>query len=192
MHTPKPVDLVIDARYIVPIEPAGTLVDHSLVIDDGRIIALALTASIERDYVAQVRDSRAGQRAYARRDGADARNRRRCAAQAVAGRPYLAARRPARLAGIRRRRNASRCRRNAQRRHHVCERHVFLSRCGGARIRSRWNAGADRNAGPRLSNALRIRRGRLSRQGLRCARCVQAFATTCVCSGASRAVYGCR
>ena len=55
MHTPKPVDLVIDARYIVPIEPAGTLVDHSLVIDDGRIIALAPTASIERDYVAQVR-----------------------------------------------------------------------------------------------------------------------------------------
>ena len=55
MHTPKPVDLVIDARYIVPIEPAGTLVDYSLVIDDGRIIALAPTASIERDYVAQVR-----------------------------------------------------------------------------------------------------------------------------------------
>src|SRR5206468_7457506 len=43
------------ARYIVPIEPAGTLVDYSLVIDDGRIIALAPTASIERDYVAQVR-----------------------------------------------------------------------------------------------------------------------------------------
>ena len=55
MDTPKPVDLIIDARYIVPIEPAGTLIDHALVVDDGRIVALAPSASIERDYVAQTR-----------------------------------------------------------------------------------------------------------------------------------------
>jgi 5-methylthioadenosine/S-adenosylhomocysteine deaminase len=55
MDTSKPVDLIIDARYIVPIEPAGTLVDHALVVDDGRIVALAPSASIERDYVPQTR-----------------------------------------------------------------------------------------------------------------------------------------
>jgi 5-methylthioadenosine/S-adenosylhomocysteine deaminase len=55
MDTPKSVDLIIDARYIVPIEPAGTLVDHALVVDDGRIVELAPSASIERDYVPQTR-----------------------------------------------------------------------------------------------------------------------------------------
>jgi 5-methylthioadenosine/S-adenosylhomocysteine deaminase len=55
MDAPREVDLVIDARYIVPVEPAGTLVDHALVVDDGRIVALAPSASIERDYVAQTR-----------------------------------------------------------------------------------------------------------------------------------------
>jgi len=55
MNNPREVALVIDARYIVPIEPAGTLVDHALVVDDGRIVALAPSASIERDYLAQTR-----------------------------------------------------------------------------------------------------------------------------------------
>jgi 5-methylthioadenosine/S-adenosylhomocysteine deaminase len=55
MNSPREVDLIIDARYIVPIEPAGTLIDHALVVDNGRIVALAPSASIERDYVAQVR-----------------------------------------------------------------------------------------------------------------------------------------
>jgi 5-methylthioadenosine/S-adenosylhomocysteine deaminase len=34
------VDLRIDAAWIVPIEPAGALADHALVIDGGRIVAL--------------------------------------------------------------------------------------------------------------------------------------------------------
>ncbi|HEY3178889.1 MAG TPA: TRZ/ATZ family hydrolase [Casimicrobiaceae bacterium] len=55
MDTPKPVDLVIDARYIVPIEPPGMLVDHALVVDDGRIVALAPSASIEQAYVPRKR-----------------------------------------------------------------------------------------------------------------------------------------
>ena len=55
MNSPREVDLIIDARYTVPIEPAGTLIDYALVVDDGRIVALAPSASIERDYVAQVR-----------------------------------------------------------------------------------------------------------------------------------------
>jgi 5-methylthioadenosine/S-adenosylhomocysteine deaminase len=55
MDNPREVDLVIDARYIVPIEPPGTLIDHALVVDDGRIVALEPSASIERDYMAQTR-----------------------------------------------------------------------------------------------------------------------------------------
>jgi 5-methylthioadenosine/S-adenosylhomocysteine deaminase len=55
MDTPKSVDLIIDARYIVPIEPAGALEDHSLVVDDGRIVALVPTVAVGRDYVAQTR-----------------------------------------------------------------------------------------------------------------------------------------
>jgi 5-methylthioadenosine/S-adenosylhomocysteine deaminase len=55
MNTPQSVDLIIDARYIVPVEPAGTLVDHALVVDDGRIVALTPSVSIERDYVPQTR-----------------------------------------------------------------------------------------------------------------------------------------
>jgi 5-methylthioadenosine/S-adenosylhomocysteine deaminase len=35
---PQPVDLVIDARWIVPVEPADTVLeDHSLIVDAGRI-----------------------------------------------------------------------------------------------------------------------------------------------------------
>lgn len=37
---PRAVDLRIDARWIVPIEPAGTLVDHALIVDRGRIAAV--------------------------------------------------------------------------------------------------------------------------------------------------------
>ena len=34
------VDLRIDARWIVPVEPAGALRDHALIVDGGRIVAL--------------------------------------------------------------------------------------------------------------------------------------------------------
>ena len=34
------VDLRLDAGFIVPIEPAETLAGHSLLVDDGRIVAL--------------------------------------------------------------------------------------------------------------------------------------------------------
>jgi 5-methylthioadenosine/S-adenosylhomocysteine deaminase len=55
MNEPKPVDLVIDARYIVPIEPAGTLVDHALVVDAGRIVALAPSATIDERFAPRAR-----------------------------------------------------------------------------------------------------------------------------------------
>ena len=44
------VDLFIDARWIVPIAPAGVLDNHTLVVDRGRIVAVAPTASAEREY----------------------------------------------------------------------------------------------------------------------------------------------
>lgn len=50
MNEPRSVDLVIDARYVVPVEPAGTLVDHALVIDSGRIVAVAPSTSIGDAY----------------------------------------------------------------------------------------------------------------------------------------------
>jgi 5-methylthioadenosine/S-adenosylhomocysteine deaminase len=44
------VDLCIDARWIIPIEPAGALDHHTLVVDRGRIVAVVPTASAEREY----------------------------------------------------------------------------------------------------------------------------------------------
>jgi 5-methylthioadenosine/S-adenosylhomocysteine deaminase len=50
MNGVRPVDLRIDARWIVPVEPAGTLHDHALIVDGGRIVALARIADADRDY----------------------------------------------------------------------------------------------------------------------------------------------
>ena len=47
------VDLRLDAGFIVPIEPPQTLTGHSLLVDDGRIVALAPLASVDRDYAAR-------------------------------------------------------------------------------------------------------------------------------------------
>jgi 5-methylthioadenosine/S-adenosylhomocysteine deaminase len=55
MHTPRTVDLRIDARWIIPVEPAGTLTDHALIVDGGRIVALAKSADVDRDYAASTR-----------------------------------------------------------------------------------------------------------------------------------------
>jgi 5-methylthioadenosine/S-adenosylhomocysteine deaminase len=55
MHIPRAVDLRIDARWIIPVEPAGTLTDHALIVDGGRIVALAKSADADRDYAAAAR-----------------------------------------------------------------------------------------------------------------------------------------
>jgi 5-methylthioadenosine/S-adenosylhomocysteine deaminase len=52
---PRPVDLVIDAKWIVPIDPPGVLADHSLAVDDGRICALAATPAIESGFAPRSR-----------------------------------------------------------------------------------------------------------------------------------------
>lgn len=50
--TPTHVDALIDARWIVPVEPEGALLhDHSLAIDQGRILDLLPTAEAAARYV---------------------------------------------------------------------------------------------------------------------------------------------
>ena len=50
---PQAVDLLIHARWIIPIEPAGiTLENHSLAIHDGRIAGLLPRAEAERTFAA--------------------------------------------------------------------------------------------------------------------------------------------
>ena len=50
------IDTLITARWIVPIEPRGTLLeDHALAVADGRIVALLPRAEAEARYAAQTR-----------------------------------------------------------------------------------------------------------------------------------------
>jgi 5-methylthioadenosine/S-adenosylhomocysteine deaminase len=49
----KTADTIIDARWIVPVEPAGVVLDHhSIAIADGELVALAPTAEIAASYSA--------------------------------------------------------------------------------------------------------------------------------------------
>ncbi|HET8875825.1 MAG TPA: TRZ/ATZ family hydrolase [Casimicrobiaceae bacterium] len=52
---PRAVDLRIDARFVIPVEPAGTLTDHALVVDAGRIVALVPFATADREYAPRER-----------------------------------------------------------------------------------------------------------------------------------------
>lgn len=54
-RTVQPVDQLIHARWIIPVEPAKeVLTDHSLVVHDGRILALLPRAVACREYTAEV------------------------------------------------------------------------------------------------------------------------------------------
>ena len=50
MPEPRAIDLRIDARWIVPVEPAGTLHDHALLVDAGRIVALMPAQDANQQY----------------------------------------------------------------------------------------------------------------------------------------------
>ncbi|MEW6164962.1 MAG: TRZ/ATZ family hydrolase [Pseudomonadota bacterium] len=55
-RTPRHVDQIIDARWIVPIEPADTLLEnHSLVLENGRILDLLPSAEADARYAAPTR-----------------------------------------------------------------------------------------------------------------------------------------
>ncbi len=50
-----PIDLRLDAGYVVPVEPPGTLRDHSLIVDGGRIVALIPQVEADREYAPRER-----------------------------------------------------------------------------------------------------------------------------------------
>ncbi len=53
---PRPVDLVIEARWIVPVEPAEIVFEnHSLVVDRGRILDLLPTVEADKRYTGNER-----------------------------------------------------------------------------------------------------------------------------------------
>ncbi|HSQ82455.1 MAG TPA: TRZ/ATZ family hydrolase [Casimicrobiaceae bacterium] len=52
---PSPVDLRIDPRWLIPVEPAGVLAGHSLIVDGGRIIALVPVDEADRSYLPRSR-----------------------------------------------------------------------------------------------------------------------------------------
>ena len=49
----KDVELRIDARWVLPITPAGVLQQHSLLVSEQRIVAIVPTALAERDFAAR-------------------------------------------------------------------------------------------------------------------------------------------
>ncbi|MGH8799680.1 MAG: TRZ/ATZ family hydrolase [Casimicrobiaceae bacterium] len=49
------VDLRLDARWVVPVVPRGALAAHSVIVDAGRVLAVAPTAEAERIYDARDR-----------------------------------------------------------------------------------------------------------------------------------------
>ncbi len=53
--TPRHVDLAIAAAWVLPIEPAGVLADHVVLIDAGRIVAVVPDAVAARDYLPRER-----------------------------------------------------------------------------------------------------------------------------------------
>jgi 5-methylthioadenosine/S-adenosylhomocysteine deaminase len=55
MPAPRPVDLALAARWLLPVEPSGTLAGHTLIVDGGRIVALAPDAEATRDYAPRER-----------------------------------------------------------------------------------------------------------------------------------------
>ncbi len=55
MPAPEPVDLRLDARWIVPVEPAGALPSHALIIDGGRIVAVLPQGDADARYAPRQR-----------------------------------------------------------------------------------------------------------------------------------------
>jgi 5-methylthioadenosine/S-adenosylhomocysteine deaminase len=51
MFSPRHVDLALSARWILPIEPPGVLADHVVLVDAGRIVAVAPREHAARDYL---------------------------------------------------------------------------------------------------------------------------------------------
>ena len=193
------VDLRLDAGWILPVEPAGALAGHALVVDAGRIVAL--------------RADGGGRCAPTRRASTLALPRHALIPGLVNAHTHAAM---TLFRGIaddvplqvwleqhiwpREGRFAApdfvydgalpRRRRDAARRHHLLQRHVLLSRRHRAGAARRRNAGDARAAGARLPDALRGGPGRLPAEGARRPRRVHARAAARLLAVAARAVHG--
>jgi 5-methylthioadenosine/S-adenosylhomocysteine deaminase len=56
---PRPVAQIIDAKWVIPVAPRDQVLEnHSLVVDDGRIIDLQPTAEVDANYTARDRSER--------------------------------------------------------------------------------------------------------------------------------------
>ncbi len=55
MNVPRHVDLRLDARYIVPVEPVEALEGHAVLVDAGRIVAVVSAAEADRDFLPRER-----------------------------------------------------------------------------------------------------------------------------------------
>jgi 5-methylthioadenosine/S-adenosylhomocysteine deaminase len=53
MNNPRTVDLRIDAGWIIPVEPAGALTGHALIVDDGRVVAVLPVDAADDAYAAR-------------------------------------------------------------------------------------------------------------------------------------------
>jgi len=51
----QPIDLRIDAAWIVPVEPSGALTGHALIIDGGKIVALVPASQADAQYAPRER-----------------------------------------------------------------------------------------------------------------------------------------
>ena len=49
------VDLAITAAFVIPVEPAGVLHGHTVLVDAGRIVALAPPEAAGRDFLPRTR-----------------------------------------------------------------------------------------------------------------------------------------
>ena len=54
MNIPQTVDLRIDAGWIIPVEPAGALTGHALIVDHGQIVALLPADAADDAFAARV------------------------------------------------------------------------------------------------------------------------------------------
>ena len=178
------IDLRLDAGWIVPVEPAGALAGHALIVDGGRIAAILPARAADEAFTARTHVTLPGHVLIPGLVNAHTHAAMTLFRGIADDVPldvwleaaHLAARSPVRGARVRLRRHAPRGRRDAEGRRHVLQRHVFPSRCHRARERRARHPGDAGHRRARLSHAVRVRSGCLSAIGSRRARRLQARA----------------
>ena len=198
-NPPAAADLVIDARWVVPVEPDGVVLeDHSVVVCAGRIAAVLPTPEAARAYSTR---QRVTLREHVLIPGLvnlhthAAMTLMRGLADDLPLMEWLKdhvwpVETEARVAGVRVRRHPARMRGDAARRGHLLQRHVFLSGGGGPRVPRQRHARRHRADRGRVPERLRLRRGRLPGEGARAARPARGRGAALVLHRAARAVHG--